>query len=189
MKTADLLQRYRIERSTLNYRLAYLRSQGFQLDKDDRGRNVATPEQVSLLDDIDRHLKTGRRLEDYILPCPAEVAPLHSAPLTADSPPSVSGEASLAQVIAAALLELDPLRSERAMLWLSQQAITIPTSKVRDLLGVKPTGLTWDRGNWRLHRVGKIGRETAWRVEALNVEFQGFNRAVADYNALNQSAV
>lgn len=180
MNTAALLNRYGIERSTLNYRHAYLRSQGFTLDKDDRGRNVATPEQLHLLDDLDRHLKTGRRLEDYLLP---------AVPLTADTSLAVSGGANLAQAIAAALLELDPLRSERAMLWLSERAIAVPTSKVRDLLGVKPSGLTYERGSWRLHRVGKIGRETAWRVEALDVEFQRFNRAVADYDALDERVV
>jgi hypothetical protein len=41
----------------------------------------------------------------------------------------------------------------------------LTTSEVAELIGVKPHGDRFERGCWRFVRTGKIGAQTAWRVE------------------------
>lgn len=41
----------------------------------------------------------------------------------------------------------------------------LPTSKVKELIGIKPRGEVFERGNFRFVKYGKIGSEAAWKVK------------------------
>jgi len=44
----------------------------------------------------------------------------------------------------------------------------LTTLEIRQLLGVKPTGNEWVRGAFKFIKVGKIGNQSAWKIEKIS---------------------
>lgn len=44
----------------------------------------------------------------------------------------------------------------------------LTTLEIRELLGVKPTGNEWVRGAFKFIKVGKIGNQSAWKIEKMS---------------------
>ena len=63
MHVQDLQRRYSITRKPLYTRLNAI---NIKLDKDDTGRACATQEQIEQLDQLDRHLKAGGTLKNFV---------------------------------------------------------------------------------------------------------------------------
>ncbi len=184
MNTKELLERYDIGRSAFMNRLANLDKQhGFKLDKDSQGRNNANNEQLAVLDELDEHLKAGRRLEDFVMRSPVTVAQ-DSVRQASDSKPQVSNNGHLAPsdsylsdsvqpvldiaILAEAIAHrIDPLANHRHLIWAANEQLLLTTKEVQQLIGTKPHGEIFDRGSFRFIRSGKIGNQSAWRVERI----------------------
>lgn len=73
----------------------------------------------------------------------------------------------LVQAIAT-LFPSDPLANYKALALAAKEEWLLPTNKVRELIGVKPQGETFRRGNWMFERRGKIGNQAAWLVTGVS---------------------
>ena len=175
MKIDDLTQRYGITRQTF-----YNRLDALEMKLELLGRfKVANPEQVALLDELNEHLDGGGSYGDFV-----PVSSVSKLDSTFDSTVDVTLDAvsealdiepvtikqSLDRV--AGLLEkiidkfppTDPLHSERVLEEIAQKNWVLPTSKIKELIGVEPRGKLYQRGGWKFTKAGKIGRESGWRV-------------------------
>jgi hypothetical protein len=59
----------------------------------------------------------------------------------------------------------DPLRKHQQLKQADEEGWILTTSEIEEIVGVKPHGEIFLRGNWHFKRAGKIGRESAWVVE------------------------
>jgi hypothetical protein len=59
----------------------------------------------------------------------------------------------------------DPLRKHQQLKEAAAEGWILTTSEIEEIIGVKPHGDVFVRGNWQFKRAGKIGRESAWVVE------------------------
>jgi hypothetical protein len=59
----------------------------------------------------------------------------------------------------------DPLRKHQQLKEAAIEGWVLTSSEIEEIIGVKPHGESYVRGNWKFNRSGKIGRETAWVVE------------------------
>ena len=84
----------------------------------------------------------------------------------------------VAEVMVQNRLSPPPLQNFRELEEAVEKGWLLPTSKVKDLIGVKPSSQVFERGSFRFVRRGKIGAEAAWRVEK-NGEVKKADRFVA----------
>jgi len=59
----------------------------------------------------------------------------------------------------------DPLRKHQQLKEAAAEGWILTTSEIEEIIGVKPHGEVFVRGNWQFKRAGKIGRELGWVVE------------------------
>lgn len=59
----------------------------------------------------------------------------------------------------------DPLRKHQQLKEAAAEGWILTTSEIEEIIGVKPHGERYSRGNWHFKRAGKIGRELGWVVE------------------------
>lgn len=71
----------------------------------------------------------------------------------------------LAEVLAFQHTQTSPLVVYRELEEVADKKWILPTSTVKQLTGVTPTGKGVTRGSFNFVKSGKIGREAAWRVE------------------------
>ena len=72
---------------------------------------------------------------------------------------------AIATEIAPYLPPRDPLWQLERLRWCAEEKMQLTTTQVKELIGVKPRGDRLIRGSFTFSRIGKIGRESAWRVE------------------------
>ena len=190
LSVAELCDRYEIKsRKSLYSRLDGL---GITLDKDGN-KSYATEKQVKLLDQQNEHLKNGGTLKNFVPTTHAEVTVHDTVNNTQHNPDTASiiettqhtpqlrtqSEAmaillgDMANKVAMAIAEkmtppnptwyLVELERARASGW------ELTTSQVKDLIGVKPScqkgKKTYKRGSFVFVKSGKIGSQTAWKVQ------------------------
>jgi len=68
----------------------------------------------------------------------------------------------------------DPLAKYKALEYAAKHQLILPSSKVQELIGVNPCSygeifsrgnFVFKRGNFTFKRYGKIGRQTAWKID------------------------
>lgn len=73
---------------------------------------------------------------------------------------------TLVKVLSAiASSQRDRLRKHQQLKQSAEEGWILTTSEIEEIIGVKPHGESYGRGNWIFKRAGKIGRELGWVVE------------------------
>jgi hypothetical protein len=165
VKIKDLLERYELKtRQALYDRLKAL---DIELDKDERGHNQATEDQVELLDQLNEHLKAGGIMSNFT---PVSEVAVDSSLDTLPSLPPSNTLVTLLDRILDRVTPKDPLSHHTHLERASAMSWELSTSEVRGLIGVKPRGKEYMRGCWVFERIKspqgfkRIGNEAAWRV-------------------------
>jgi len=165
MKIKDLLDRYNLKtRQALYDRLKAL---DIELDKDERGHNVATEYHVEMLDQLDEHLKAGGIMSNFT---PVSEVMVDTTLDTLPSLPPAPTLITLLDRVLDRVTPKDPLSHHTHLERASAMSWELSTSEVRELIGVKPRGSEYMRGCWVFQRIKspqgfkRIGNEAAWRV-------------------------
>lgn len=128
-----------------------------------RGR--ISSEQLDLLDELEAELAVGNTIDDFIKSKAIVPAPStnnsHEETLTFDSVGSLIERIALAIRPTAILLAYDELEKAATKGWL------LPTSIVKQLIGIKPRSDRFTRGSFVFVKSGKIGSSTAWKIEKI----------------------
>lgn len=130
--------------------------------------------QVDKLDKLDQFLKStpGAAIADF--PKSTEVVEMtkldkvemSSTPL--DKPDNFTETLQLVEAIARHFQQQrDPLENYKALIFAAEQNLILPSSKVTELIGTKPHGQQFERGSFKFTRAGKIGGQSAWKVEKI----------------------
>ncbi|NEP31750.1 hypothetical protein [Moorena sp. SIO3B2] len=183
----DLQTRYNIGRSAL-----YERFKHANIKPNKEGtRSFISGEQLEELDRLNTHLERGGTFEDFeplltegFTEDSQEGISLDSSP---DSSPDVhrtrfwNAEREALEVFINTIASgieraninrmqpLSPIEYMQQLKMAAEERWLLTTSEVRELIKVKPHTRkgedTYRRGSWVFVKSGKIGRETAWRVE------------------------
>jgi hypothetical protein len=166
MNLKELMERYNLNSRQSLY--ARFKSLGLNLEKGERGKIDASPEQVELLDELDEHLKIGGSLKNF-LPSVNSVV-VGNLESVEDR---VSTEQQMLEMLVGAIASnLQP----RSSLWYHEElekaaagGWLLTSQEVKGLIGVKPKcGKGSDRfirGCWTFVKTGKVGGAFGWRVE------------------------
>lgn len=162
------------ERYNLSSRQAvYDRLTALELKPVSRGK--ISDEQLDKLDKLNDWLKEnpGSAIADF--PLHPEVMPsekLDKSLSTAtvdkslDKPDNFTEALQLVEAIARHFQQQrDPLENYKALIFAAEQQLILPSSKVTELIGTKPKGEQFERGSFRFTRSGKIGGQSAWKVQ------------------------
>ena len=171
MNLKALLARYHLKtRQSLYNRLKGL---GITLEKDHKGANFVTPEQIEQLDRLDEYLKGGGRIADYtpVVDTVVEMSPdssieprLDSVGSVIDTPDDTAILQQAIEAIASRMPPISPLWWQKELERARSEGWLLSTQDLRDLIGVTPRGSTYKRGVWRFEKAGRIGNQSAWRV-------------------------
>jgi len=170
MKIKDLQERYNISsRQTLYNRL---KAAEVDLAIGEGREKQATPEQVELLDQLERHLQNGGSLKNFTPVSLAVVEPV-SAPVqgaldTVQSPQDTSLMLQFVEALQTVVQPQDPLWFHERLEKAAEGSWQLTTREVRELIGVKPKGKEYRRGCWLFRKVGRIGNQSAWTVEKIS---------------------
>jgi hypothetical protein len=168
MDLKDLMERYNLNSRQSLY--ARFKSLGLSLEKGERGKINASPEQVELLDELDEHLKKGGSLKSFL---PSVDGVVVGNLESVENESIVSGEQQMLEMLVGAIASnLQP----RSPLWYHEElekAATggwlLTSKEIKDLIGVKPVCKkgedVFTRGCWQFTKAGKIGGSSAWLVE------------------------
>ena len=168
MDLKDLMERYKLNSRQSLY--ARFKSLDLSLEKGDRGKIDASPEQVELLDELDEHLKKGGSLKSFL---PSVDGVVVGSLESVEALDRVSTEQQMLEVLVGAIASnLQP----RSPLWYHEElekaaagGWLLTSREVRELIGVKPTCKkgedVFTRGCWQFVKAGKIGGALAWLVE------------------------
>ena len=160
-----------------------------ELHKDKSGRSYATSEQVSLLDQLAEHLKrSSGTLSNFVPLSSVKIDNLIDSKIdskksevktqTIDSQLLVEITSAIGIAIAERLgkqlAQIDPLSCHSALEKARASGWLLTTLEVKELIGVKPRTKkdndTFKRGNWVFIKSGKIGNQTAWRVNKVSLD-------------------
>ena len=176
------------DRYNLNSRKSlYTRLKGVgieELTKKDN-KSIATEGQIKLLDQQHEHLKNGGTIKNFVPTTQAEVI-LHNT----SSNPDISSIVETAQhntelttqtqllgdIVESVTVAIAPYMQPTDPLWYMTilerarvQEWELTTSQVKELIGVKPVcnsgKRTFKRGSFIFVKSGKIGNQTAWKVQ------------------------
>ncbi|NER91557.1 hypothetical protein [Moorena sp. SIO3A2] len=187
----DLQSRYGIGRTALYERMKHA---NIKTDKEGT-RSFISGEQLEELDRLNTHLERGGTFEDFeplltegFTEDSQEGISLDSSPNSSpNSSPDVhrtgpwTAERESLEVLIDAIASgieraninrmqpLSPIEYMQQLKLAAEERWLLTTSEVRELIKVKPHTRkgedTYRRGSWLFVKSGKIGRETAWRVE------------------------
>ena len=165
-----------------------------ELKKDESGRSYATPEQVALLDQLAEHLKKPDSTLSNFVPVSivevdtpidttidnsidnnsTEIEPQIDTSVDRQLIAEISSQIgmAIASQVNNKLQQIDPLWYHSALERASTSGWLLTTKEVKSLIGVTPrtkkSSTTFKRGNWVFIKSGKIGSQTAWRVNKVN---------------------
>ncbi|NEP23732.1 hypothetical protein [Moorena sp. SIO3I6] len=180
----DLQSRYDIGRTALYERLKHI---NIKANKEGRSSFVSG-EQLEELDRLHNHLEGGGTFEDFES---LSTTGNSQGAISLNSSPNSSlnvhrtnfweAEREALEVLIDAIASgieraninrmqpLSPIEYMHQLKIAAQEQWLLTTSEVRELIKVKPHTRkgedTYRRGSWLFVKSGKIGRETAWRVE------------------------
>ncbi|NEN94518.1 MAG: hypothetical protein F6K50_02935 [Moorea sp. SIO3I7] len=187
----DLQTRYNIGRTALYERIKHANIKPSK----EGTRSFISGEQLKELDRLNDYLMTGRTFEDFEPLLTEEFTEDSQETISLDSSPNSSPNSSpdvhrtgsweaerealevLIDAIASGIERaninkmqpLSPIEYMHQLKIAAQEQWLLTTSEVRELIKVKPHTRkgedTYRRGSWLFVKSGKIGRETAWRVE------------------------
>lgn len=174
VSTAYLLKRY-----NLNSRTALINRLGALEIKPVREGNrfFVSADDMDKLDALNECLKRGNSLTECAIEVKSgifkhdgsafENGSKRRKEIELDSlPTSTADFTSLVHDIAAALRpQTDPLQHLECLERAAEMGWLLSTKEVRALIGVKPHGSSFERGSFTFSYAGKIGSQTAWRVE------------------------
>ena len=176
-----------------------------ELCKDNGGRSYATPEQVALLDQLAEHLKkpdatlsnfvavstvqidtpTDTVVDNSIDSNSSDIKQHVQKPIDTSIDSQLIGELAskigiaIASHLGKELATKDPLWHYAALERARASGWLLATSEVRAIIGVKPKtkkgSNTFKRGIWVFIKSGKIGNESAWRIEKTISNKESFN--------------
>ena len=170
MNIQELCDRYGLKsRKALYDRLNAL---NLQLAREGN-KSFATPAQIETLDELDHHLANGGTLKNFT-PTTATTAIVETvqSSLNTVTPPLNSVQSSLNNdTLTLALIDYlanlnqrSPLDNYRDLEEAALKKWILSSRQVEKLLGVKPHGQTFTRGNWTFTKAGKIGSENGYLV-------------------------
>ncbi|NEO59278.1 MAG: hypothetical protein F6J98_02260 [Moorea sp. SIO4G2] len=187
----DLQTRYKIGRTALYERIKHA---NIETNKEGT-RSFISGRQLEELDRLNTHLERGGTFEDFEPLLTEEFTEDSQKTISLDSSPNSSPNSSptvhrtspwkaerealevLIDAIASGIERaninrmkpLSPIEYMQQLKIAAQEQWLLTTSEVRELIKVKPHTRkgedTYRRGSWLFVKSGKIGRETAWRVE------------------------
>lgn len=184
----ELCDRYQItSRNTLYSRLSSLKRKGIEINLVKyKGKSFAQGELTKILDEQDQWLKNGGTLDNFevaiatsvtveaeerttvgVLPRTALVQEEDTVQRTSAITPELIKELAIAisDILAPYLPKQDPFWYLDKLQALAASGVQISTSEVKYLIGVTPRGKVFQRGSFKFVKVGKIGRESGWKVE------------------------
>ena len=181
----ELCDRYKLKsRRTLYNRLEGL---GIELLKKNN-KAYATDEQINLLDQVDKYIKDGGKIKNFVPTAIAEISPHNSTaqhseiidlPIVSDTTQHSAQhtaqltvqEELLGDMLAAIANKMQP----KNPLWYMHELETaiannwkLSTSQIKEMIGTKPSGKTFSHGCFIFTKSGRIGRESAWKVTKEN---------------------
>lgn len=158
--TADLQSKYGITKSTL-----YKRLESLDIEPYKKGtRSFILGNDVELLDRFDRWIRDGGSAKTFEKPVRIPRAEIVS--ISSNSSQETNEILILIEAISRhfAKQSTDPIANVKALVYLADNLIIVPTSKVRELIGIKPRGDIYQWGSFIFERRGKLGRESGWSV-------------------------
>lgn len=184
MKAAE--GRYQLGPTALKMRLRAVREAlGLEPAKEGN-KNYLQGELLAVMDGLNEHMAGGGTQTDFLAGRSAQRSNLSRSLVakqperlqTAEAPRGVLTPEPMAAavgIVAEAVAERlaakwlrDPLYGLRALKEAAEEGWELTTTQVAQLLGMRPAtlrgGEKFDRHGFRFERVGKIGREAAWRV-------------------------
>jgi hypothetical protein len=138
-------------------------------------RGKISSDQLDLLDKLDKHIKVGATIEDFVNP----KSKIQNLTSKLDSPQHHASEEIARNfptpVIVQLLPPADPLQNLRSLSEASEKGWALPTSKVLTLLGLKSvprrdryTNSAFFRWGFKFQQVGRHGREVEWKVSRVD---------------------
>lgn len=150
---------------------ARFKSLGLSLEKGERGKINASPEQVELLDELDEHLKKGGSLKSFL---PSVDGVIVGSLESVEDESIMSGKQQLLEMLIGTVSEamrealFASNLQHRSPLWYHEKlekaaagGWLLTSKEIKDLIGVKPYCKKGEnvliRGCWQLTKCGKIG--------------------------------
>jgi hypothetical protein len=128
-------------------------------------RAFITPLELERLDRLNKHLvEDGGSLESFEQPIvlrSSAIEPLREAEEYADILQLIE---AISRHFAGAR-SVDPVANQKALIWLAENGVAVPTSKVKELIGSKPVGQVYVWGSFQFEKCGKLGRSVGWLVK------------------------
>lgn len=166
----ELLKRYGTGETALKAKLKQLREIAqFELDKDERGRLQASPEQLKVLDELDAWVKGGGSTPEFCRELAGKIPMVirRTEAVTPTSHPDQSPQSDFIQLvkeIASAVKDKEPERNPLASWEDLEKAADLgwllPSSKVQELTGskpkLKPGETSWREGCFVFSKIPKL---------------------------------
>lgn len=177
MEISELMQRYGLSSRQSLY--ARLKSLELVLEKGDRNKINASPEQVELLDELDEHLKKGGSLKSFLPSVNTTIVPDVELPLD-NSLDIVSNETQLLEMLVGAIVSniqpRSPLWYHEELEKAAESGLLLTSKEIKALIGVQPKcrkgESSFTRGSWRFIKTSKkIGSSVGWLVEIVNIVY------------------
>lgn len=137
-------------------------------------KGFVSSEQLDLLDKLDKHIKYGGAIADF--PKTPEIDPpmmqhIDQISSTAAMPQLDATDIvyKLFEVISSQKELVSRLERYRELEEIASHRWTIPTSAVRQIIGVTPRGESFFYGCFNFSRDRKMGREVGWKVSKSTV--------------------
>jgi hypothetical protein len=134
-------------------------------------KGFVSAEQLDLLDRLDKHIRLGGAIADF--PKTPEVDPptlerinQEEAPPQLDLPSVVY---KLIEVIGTQKQTRSHLEQYRELEEIASHGWILPTSAIHEITHFKPRGTEVTRGCFHFLRIGKVGKQAAWRVSKVQV--------------------
>ncbi|MEH1788405.1 MAG: hypothetical protein V7L23_23175 [Nostoc sp.] len=171
IKISSLQQRYKLNsRQAVNNRI-----NGLKIDPVARGEISA--EQLELLDRLDKHIRGGGAIADFPIQPEVQVDKLDILDKPERRIEFNNSEATTINIMAELMEKMmsytytrdsSPLASYEELEKAAEFEWILPTSKIKELIGVPPKTThdsdTFIRGSFAFIKQGKIGSETGWQV-------------------------
>lgn len=130
-------------------------------------RGEISTEQLDELDKLDKFLKGNPGTAIWEFPKTAETLPTEQLDKPTRQLDNFNETLQLIEAIARHFSSQDPLVKYKALEYAANHILLLPTSKIKELTGTRPTKSQYQRGIFIFtkEKEVKIGREKAWRVQ------------------------
>ena len=175
--TANLKGRYGINRSALYKRFEAASVKPVKLSS--RNKTFISQEQLQLLDELDQHIKDGGTLSEFNPNGRLQAMEVHqntgylekTQPIFTELEPPITGSEAIVAELARISFQLekrDDIDLLRQLQEIADNGWLINTTQLKGLIDVTPKGKEFTRGSFRFSKSGKIGAQSAWKVERVD---------------------